>query len=181
MSNNNSQTNIIVYHGSTSLIDKIDVSRGKPYKDFGRGFYVTKSRSHASNLALRNKRIEEMRFERRCEAYIYTYEMSIFKLFGFNVKEFLDADLEWMQFVIANRKVRNRIHDYDVVIGPTANDDTMAMINAYLDELYGEVGGDEALKTLLSNVKADKLPGQIYFSCDKATGVLIPKGQVERL
>ena len=39
MSRNDSQPDIIVYHGSTSLIDKIDVTRGKPYKDFGRGFY----------------------------------------------------------------------------------------------------------------------------------------------
>ena len=38
----------IVYHGTTSLFDVIDVSLGKPYKDFGRGFYVTKSKDHAT-------------------------------------------------------------------------------------------------------------------------------------
>ena len=38
---------LTVYHGTTSLIDVIDVSKGKPYKDFGRGFYVTQDLNHA--------------------------------------------------------------------------------------------------------------------------------------
>jgi len=171
-----------VYHGTTSLISKIDVSLGKPYKDFGRGFYVTKTKNHASSLALRNKRIEIERFGRRCEAYIYTYEIDMTVLLsGFSIKEFHDADFEWLQFVISNRKVHNRLHNYDDVIGPTANDDTMVVINAYLDALYGEIGEEDALKTLLNNIMADKLPVQIYFSNNEAAEMLIPKGQVELL
>ena len=30
-----------VYHGSDIRIDTIDLSKSKPSKDFGRGFYVT--------------------------------------------------------------------------------------------------------------------------------------------
>jgi len=172
---------LIVYHGTTSLIDTIDVTKGKPYKDFGRGFYVTESKYHAENLALRNKRIDKERFGKTCEAYIYTYKLNLTDLSGFNVKEFHNADYEWLQFVISNRRLRNHIHDYDVVIGPTANDDTMVVINAYLDALYGEIGQEEALKTLLRNIMPDKLPGQIFFSTNKAADVLIQKGQVELL
>ena len=172
---------VVVYHGSTSSIERIDVAKGKPYKDFGRGFYVTKSKSHATNLALRNKRIEIERFGRPCEAYLHTYEMDMFKLTDFNEKEFQDADLEWVQFVLSNRKVRNRTHDYDIVIGPTANDDTMVVINAYLDGLYGEIGSEDALNTLLRNIEAENLPGQIYFSKNEATDLLVSKGQVEKL
>ena len=140
---------ITVYHGTTSLLDKIEVSKGKPYKDFGCGFYVTKSKTHAKKIALRNKRIEIERFGLESEAYVYTYEMDLKGLSGLKVKEFKEADFEWIQFVIANRKVRTRTHDYDVVIGPTANDDTMVVINAYLDGLYGDLGDKNALKTLL--------------------------------
>ena len=171
----------IVYHGSTSILDRIEVDRGKPYKDFGRGFYVTKSRVHATNIAKRNKRIEKERYGKTCEAYLYTYEMNMKGLSGFRVKEFKVADIEWVQFVLANRKTRNRTHDYDVVIGPTANDDTMVVINAYLDGLYGDIGDDDTLRTLLRNIEAENLPGQIYFSSDEAAGLLIPKGQVEIL
>ena len=172
---------VVVYHGSTSSIEKIDVAKGRPYKDFGLGFYVTKSKSHATNLALRNRRIEMEIHGRPCEAYLHTFEMDMLKLTDFNVKEFWEADLEWVQFVLSNRKTRNRTHDYDVIIGPTANDDTMVVINAYLDGLYGEVGNEEALNMLLKNIEAENLPGQIYFSKNEATGLLIPKGQVEKL
>ncbi|MDR3189268.1 MAG: DUF3990 domain-containing protein [Prevotellaceae bacterium] len=36
-----------VYHGSYLKIDKIDLSKCEPHKDFGRGFYVTKLLSAA--------------------------------------------------------------------------------------------------------------------------------------
>ena len=72
----NNNHDIIVYHGSISLINTIDVTKGKPYKDFGRGFYVTESKSHASNLALRNKRIEKERYGKSCDALLYTYKMN---------------------------------------------------------------------------------------------------------
>jgi len=42
---------VLVYHGTTSLFDDIEVSKGKPYKDFGKGFYVTRTYSHAESLA----------------------------------------------------------------------------------------------------------------------------------
>ena len=176
------QNNLLtVYHGTISQFDIIDVSQGKPYKDFGRGFYVTESELHATNLALRNKYIEKARYGRDCDAYLYTYEIDRFKLIDFKVKEFQKADNEWLEFIISNRKVRNRTHNYDIVTGPTANDDTMVVINAYLDALYGNIGEDAALKTLLRNIKADKLPAQIYFSNNKATGALTQKGQVKIL
>ena len=31
-----------LYHGSYIKIDEIDLSKSKPYKDFGRAFYLTK-------------------------------------------------------------------------------------------------------------------------------------------
>ncbi len=40
-----------VYHGSYTHIDTIDLSKCKPRKDFGRGFYLTKFRHHAESWA----------------------------------------------------------------------------------------------------------------------------------
>jgi len=42
-----------VYHGSDIRIDTIDLSKSKPGKDFGRGFYVTKLREQAEEMAKR--------------------------------------------------------------------------------------------------------------------------------
>jgi hypothetical protein len=172
---------VLVYHGSTSLLAQIDVKKGKPYKDFGRGFYVTKLKPHAEKIALRNRRIEEERYTKHGEAYLHTYELDLSDLTIFRIKEFISADLEWLRFVLANRKSRERIHDYDVVIGPTANDDTMVVINAYLDGIYGKIGSDDALKALLKNIEAEKLPGQIFFSNQNAADLLVQKGQAVTL
>ena len=50
-----------LYHGTIHDFDEIDVTLGKGYKDFGKGFYATAIPSHAEKLALRNKRIAERR------------------------------------------------------------------------------------------------------------------------
>ena len=47
-----------LYHGTIYDFDEIDVSAGKGYKDFGKGFYATAVSSHAERLAIR---IPEMR------------------------------------------------------------------------------------------------------------------------
>ena len=53
-----------LFHGSIYKFDVIDVSKGKPFKDFGAGFYLSPSKKHSTNLALRNKQIELMRISR---------------------------------------------------------------------------------------------------------------------
>ena len=172
----------IVYHGSTTLFDAIDVNKGKPYKDFGRGFYVTENPNHAKNLALRNKKIEAERYNRNVNAYLYTFEFDLISTKNeFDVREFKDADLIWMEFVLANRKVRDRSHSYDVVLGPTADDDTSIVLKAYFGGLYGNVGSRRALETALNLIEADKLPPQIYFANKSALKFLTRKGQVSML
>ena len=42
---------MILYHGSYTFFDKIDLSKGRKFKDFGRGFYTTKIESQARQLA----------------------------------------------------------------------------------------------------------------------------------
>lgn len=40
-----------LYHGSNMMIEKIDLSKCKPYKDFGRGFYLTEIKEQAEKMA----------------------------------------------------------------------------------------------------------------------------------
>ncbi len=42
---------IRLYHGSTCEIEQIDLSMSKPNKDFGRGFYLSKEKTQALELA----------------------------------------------------------------------------------------------------------------------------------
>jgi len=45
---------LTLYHGTTHDFTEIDVCRGKPFKDFGQGFYLTESYERARNIAVRN-------------------------------------------------------------------------------------------------------------------------------
>jgi hypothetical protein len=56
------------------------------------------------------------------------YEFDLDNLSKLNLKEFTSADREWMRFVVLNRESKAQQHEYDVVIGPTANDNTRAAI-----------------------------------------------------
>ena len=44
---------MIVYHGSTSIVEKPDILHSKRFLDFGRGFYVTSYKSQAERWAKR--------------------------------------------------------------------------------------------------------------------------------
>ncbi|MDR1532002.1 MAG: DUF3990 domain-containing protein [Clostridiales bacterium] len=57
-------------------------------------------------------------------AWVYAYEFDLRETNNLNVKEFVSAGREWAVFTAKNRLSRKRQHDYDMVIGKTANNDT---------------------------------------------------------
>jgi hypothetical protein len=44
---------MILYHGSNVKIIDIDLSKARPFKDFGRGFYLTEIKEQAQRMAIR--------------------------------------------------------------------------------------------------------------------------------
>ena len=46
-----------LYHGSNTNIEVIDLAFCRPYKDFGRGFYLTVIKEQAEKMAVRVARI----------------------------------------------------------------------------------------------------------------------------
>jgi hypothetical protein len=175
---------ITLYHGSINLFNAIDVARGKPFKDFGIGFYTSPSEEHARNLSLRNKAIEEARVKKVGEgvdvkAWLYVYEFDLLNLKKLEIKEFKSAGKEWMRFVVQNRASEKQIHNYDVVIGPTANDNTRVAIRAFFAGAYGDVKSDKTIDMLISLIEPNNLPAQFYFGSDKAAAMLKFKGRQE--
>lgn len=41
---------MMLYHGSTVNIDRIDLAKSRPNKDFGRGFYLSADRQQAQRM-----------------------------------------------------------------------------------------------------------------------------------
>lgn len=174
---------IILYHGSIYDFDKVDVTKGKPNKDFGRGFYTSRQETHAVDLAVRNRQIEIARQSRvlpgsggkRITAWLYVFEADWESLSELNIKEFSNADFEWVDFIVENRSNPGLQHNYDVVIGPTANDDTLITISALLNHTYGDPKSDRAKEIFLEFILADRLPRQTYFATDRAAALLTLK------
>ena len=181
MKDKESHVNLTVYHGTNTLIQTIDVMKGKPFKDFGRGLYVTQEYSHACNLAVRNKHFEKRRYGKECDAYVYTYSLDMVKARSFRIKEFSVADLEWIRFVLDNRRSNDKSHNYDIVTGPTANDDTALVLKSYFGGVYGDVDSERAMTIALELIEAVNLPFQIYFGSNDSTVCLVQKGSARKV
>ncbi|MDR1382978.1 MAG: DUF3990 domain-containing protein [Planctomycetaceae bacterium] len=172
-----SNQSLILYHGTIYDFDRIDVNCGKPFKDFGRGFYTTQNREHAVSIAARNRemiiaRQNKTDTESDIKMRLYTYEFPTAIPEELSVKEFPEPTREWMLFVGANRTNADCRHEYDIVIGPTANDRTNLSIKTYFFGGYGDVGSDDAIDILLKIIKPNELPHQIFFGTDKAVNYL---------
>ena len=170
-----------LYHGTIYEFDEIDVSLGKGYKDFGKGFYATAILSHAERLAIRNKNIAEKR-QRFLEikngikthpivAYRYNLLFSE-EMCGLKVKIFEKADKEWLRFVLGNRKCAGCAHDFDIVIGPTADAETTTIINEYYEELEESGYSDEVCDKIIAELKPENLPKQYFFGTREALDTL---------
>ncbi|MDR1922058.1 MAG: DUF3990 domain-containing protein [Candidatus Adiutrix sp.] len=173
---------ITLYHGTTHDFTEIDVSRGKPFKDFGQGFYATQSRESAVNMALRNRNIELRRLKRRgisreVTPWLFTFELDESKLEALNVKRFDGADKEWVRFIVLNRTNEMPQHEYDVVIGATANDVASRTAQLYMAGEYGDVDSDEAVEFFLRRMQPERLPRQFFFRTRRAANLLVSKGR----
>ena len=71
--------------------------------------------------------------------------------------------MEWFLFVDANRDRENQlpIHDYDIIVGPIADDGVVVQITSYRQNIYT---AEEAAKGLQDKF----LDQQYYFGTEKA-------------
>jgi len=151
---------MIVYHGSYEDLKEIDLSKAKPNKDFGKGFYATNLQKQAE-LWAKQKGIEKQ-------------TNGVVSSFKFNESAYYDDDYkilrfdgytkEWFRFIVANRKNESpeNIHDYDIVEGPVADDFTFGEFDRYL---AGVIKEDEFFERL--KFKRD-ISHQICFCTNKS-------------
>lgn len=127
----------VVYHGTDTPFDAIDLGRSKNNRDFGTGFYTTTISAQTEDWA----RSVRMRNGSK-DALVQVYELS---LVGLNVLRFEGLTIEWLDLIKENRSLGGCRHDFDVVIGPVANDNTLLTVNRYIQGIYT---ADEAIRRL---------------------------------
>lgn len=154
---------MILYHGTNEDIETIDLTKGLRHKDFGKGFYVTPDKATAIRMAIKKVRL----FGGTATLITYELDDMVFQS-DLKIKVFPEkACVEWLLFVDANRDRKNEtpIHDFDIVIGPIANDGVVLQLTNYHEGIYSP----EEVARLLQDRYLDQ---QYYFGTERALSFL---------
>ena len=152
---------MLLYHGSNIQVQNPRIIESDRRLDFGKGFYLTSSYEQASRWA-------ELTVKRRGSGnpVVSVFEFDESQLSNLKVLHFNQAQKEWLEYVTLNRKNQNIPNDdYDIVIGPVANDRTMPVISLYFTGIYDI---EETLKRLMPQ----KLHDQYTFRTEAALRAL---------
>jgi hypothetical protein len=104
------------------------LSKARPFKDFGHGFYLTEIKEHAERMAVR----AADRFDGNPRMNTFELNNEIFNDTSLKILQFKSPNKEWAIFVMNNREKRfsdienvlyNGDNKYDMIISAVANDD----------------------------------------------------------
>lgn len=144
---------MILFHGSNTIVKEPRVIESNRFLDFGPGFYTTTNKDQAINFA------QKVVTRRKGVPTVNTYELDENNIKGFKIKRFDGPNEEWLNFVSANRNGEYQGEQYDVIIGPVADDDVYRTLDVYAS---GILTKEQALEAL----KIKKLFNQYVFTSD---------------
>lgn len=131
----------ILYHGSRDVIRKPEYGAGKPYNDYGQGFYCTEHLELA----------KEWSCSQGVSGFANKYELS---MDGLNILDLSSANftiLHWLTILIENRRVRTAtpvareglawlrkhfhvdVSAYDLIVGYRADDAYFSFARSFLN------------------------------------------------
>ena len=147
-----------LYHGSNVEIEYVDLSRGRRGKDFGKGFYANPDYMQAVEFCS-----NVVRREGSGIPTVTSFEFDESAMERLNVKRFEGYSKEWAEFILMNR---NNIsdkpaHDFDIVIGPIADDGVGTQIRRLSR-------GFITFDAFLEELKYSKVSIQYFFGTEKA-------------
>lgn len=154
---------MILYHGSDTIIKTIDLNKCKPFKDFGKGFYLSDNNAQAFELAQIRANISggtpivnQFEFDER-----------LLDCDDVKVRIFDSYCEEWAQFVLNNREGITT-ETFDIVKGPIANDKIGLQIRLLREHYINNAEFLERLKYMKG------ITFQYFFGTPKAISLLKP-------
>lgn len=150
---------IRLFHGSNVPIETVDLAKSNRGKDFGCGFYLNPNETQAREMA-----------EAKAEFLGGEPVVSIFEFLqealenqGLKIKIFEDYTQEWAEFIALNRQnyTKNQAHDYDIVIGPIADDNVGVQIRRFIN-------GYISVKELVEELRFKKKSIQYFFATEQS-------------
>ena len=151
---------MILYHGSNMKVREAKLIPSKRFLDFGMGFYLTSDEEQAKKWAVRTANRRESG-----TPTVSVFQVEEAKLENLQILTFPFANRDWLRFVSAYRTGTAAGEEYDVIIGPVANDQAIRTINNYLKGYFSE---EIAIQLLLPQ----KLKDQYVFKTERALAVL---------
>ena len=155
---------MILYHGSNTSFDEIDLTKSLPNKDFGKGFYLSDNYEQAKEMS----NFKVIISGGSVVIQSYQTDDSLLEDGTLNIKIFKEYTKEWAEFILANRNNSSDtpVHNYDIVYGPIANDKVGMQIRKYKD---GSINFEEFLHRL-QYMKG--ITFQYFFGTEKAINKL---------
>lgn len=152
-----------LYHGTNMDFETIDLMKSKPNKDFGKGFYLSPAYDQALNMAqIKTEQLQDG------APVVMEYEIDENAMNTLNILRFNEYSEEWAKFILANRRndTDSPIHNYDIVVGPIANDRVGVQLWKFENQLID-------LPTLVNKLKYMKgITIQYFFGTSKALSLL---------
>jgi len=163
------QKPIHIYHGSINIVEKPVFGEGKPYNDYGRGFYCTEHEELAKEWACSSD----------SDGYANHYQLDLdgLRVLYLNGVEY--NILNWLAILLENRKFnvaeglpqRARTYllenfkvdykSYDIIIGYRADD-------SYFSYAGDFINGTLSLRDLSEAMRLGKLGEQVVLKSQKA-------------
>jgi len=158
-----------IYHGSIDIVEKPVFGKGKPYNDYGRGFYCTEHVELAKEWACLSGR----------DGYANHYQLDMDGLSVLNLNGPEYNILNWLAILLENRKFnvadgmpqRAKTYllenfkidckDYDVITGYRADD-------SYFSYAGDFINGTLSLRALSEAMRLGKLGEQVVLKSKKA-------------
>ena len=165
---------MILYHGTNLDIDEIDLEKCAPFKDFGKGFYLTTLLDQAKAMALRKSRI----FGGGPCVISYEAPDDLLERKDIRIKNFPFPSEEWAVFIINNRNrdfkdrassACNLDGKYEIVFGPVADDTLTTLIRQYQ---RGYIDSEILLREMQYTAPSD----QYSFHSQRAAALLKKAG-----
>ncbi|MCR5033630.1 MAG: DUF3990 domain-containing protein [Lachnospiraceae bacterium] len=145
-----------LYHTAFLEIKEPDLTHGRKNADFGQGFYLTPDEAFATRWAKAKK---------DAQTFVNSYELDTE---GLSIKEWTARNEEWFSYLFGNRRLEpDPFKDYDVIIGPIANDTIYDVLGLTTS---GFLSKEESLSLLLVGpcykqvtIKSEKARKHLHF------------------
>ena len=162
-------TVITIFHGSNHIITKPEYFVGKPYNDYGKGFYCTNEIEMAKEWACKEN----------TNGFVNEYQLNISDLKILDLQDSKYNVLNWIALLLKNRKfelsdpvsitARKYIldnylidtSDYDIIIGYRAD-------NSYFSYAQSFVANSLSVRLLEEALKLGELGIQVALVSEKA-------------